>query len=120
MFVSTRTAEAADDIQAILDRFVQHVYSVHRFVMYCVNSDMFVSPVYKTRPDPRYYYYFFDPGTEFPGNEKITLRNTIEVQQEAPLSPRDSAMRLVGSNLANYHATVQKLLIRQVLIKPMV
>ena len=40
--------------------------------------------------------------------------------QEAPLSPRDHAMRLVSSNLANYHATVQKLLIRQVLIKPMV
>jgi len=120
MFVSTRTAEAADDIQAILDRFVQHLYSVHRFVMYCVNSDMFVSPVYKTRPDPRYYYYFFDPGTEFPRNEKITLRNTIEVQQEAQLSPRDSAMRLVSSNLANYHATVQKLLKRHVLTKPMV
>ena len=30
------------------------------------------------------------------------------------------AMRLVSSNLANYHATVQKLLIRQVLTKPMV
>jgi len=29
-------------------------------------------------------------------------------------------MRLVSSNLANYHATVQKLLIRQVLTKPMV
>jgi len=22
------------------------------------------------------YYYFFDPGTHFPGNEKITLCNT--------------------------------------------
>ena len=29
-------------------------------------------------------------------------------------------MHLVSSNLANYHATVQKLLIRQVLTKPMV
>ena len=29
-------------------------------------------------------------------------------------------MRLVSSNLANYHATVQELLIRQVLTKPMV
>ena len=28
--------------------------------------------------------------------------------------PSDRAMRLVSSNLANYHATVQKLLIRQV------
>ena len=35
-------------------------------------------------------------------------------------TPRDRAMRLVSSNLANYHATVQKLLIRQVLTKPMV
>ena len=41
-------------------------------------------------------------------------------QQEAQLSPRDRAMRLVSSNLANYHATVQKLLIRQALTKPMV
>ena len=38
-------------------------------------------------------------------------------KQEAPLSPSDRAMRLVSSNLANYHATVQKLLIRQVLTK---
>ena len=41
-------------------------------------------------------------------------------QQEAQLSPSDRAMRLVGSNLTNYHATVQKLLIRQVLTKQMV
>ena len=41
-------------------------------------------------------------------------------KQEAQLSPSDRAMRLVSSNLANYHTTVQKLLIRQVLTKPMV
>jgi len=41
-------------------------------------------------------------------------------KQEAQLSPSDRAMRLVSSNLANCHATVQKLLIRQVLTKPMV
>jgi len=41
-------------------------------------------------------------------------------QQEAQLSPSDRAMRLVSSNLANYQAAVQKLLIRQVLTKPMV
>jgi len=40
--------------------------------------------------------------------------------QEAQLSPSDRAMRLVSSNLANYHATGQKLLIRQVLTKPVV
>ena len=40
--------------------------------------------------------------------------------QETQLSPSDCVMRLVSSNLANYHATVQKLLIRQVLTKPMV
>ena len=33
--------------------------------------------------------------------------------QEAQLSPSDHAMRLVSSNLAKYHATMQKLLIRQ-------
>ena len=41
------------------------------------------------------------------------------IVQEAQLSPSDRAMRLSSSNLANYHATVQKLLIRQVLTKPM-
>ena len=40
--------------------------------------------------------------------------------QEAQLSPSVRAMCLVSSNLANYHATVQKLLIRQVLTKLMV
>ena len=44
----------------------------------------------------------------------------VHMHQEAQLSPSDRAMRLVSSNLANYHATVQKLLIRQVLTKPMV
>ena len=41
-------------------------------------------------------------------------------KQEAQLSPSDRAMRLVSSNLANYHATVQKLLLRQVLTESMV
>ena len=39
--------------------------------------------------------------------------------QEAQLSPKDRAMRRVNWNLANCHATVQKLLIRQVLTKSM-
>jgi len=39
-------------------------------------------------------------------------------QQEAQLSPSDRAMRLLSSNLANYHTTVQKRLIRQVLTSP--
>ena len=42
------------------------------------------------------------------------------ILQEAQLSPRDRAMRRVNWNLANCHATVQKLLIRQVLTKSMV
>jgi len=49
------------------------------------------------------------------GERLITI-----TKQEAQLSPSDRAMRLVSSNLANYHATVQKLLIRQVLTTPMV
>ena len=36
-------------------------------------------------------------------------------RQEAQLSPRDRAMLRVSWNLANCHATVQKLLVRQVL-----
>ena len=40
--------------------------------------------------------------------------------QESQLSPRDRAMRRVNGNIANCDATVQKLLIRQVLSKSMV
>ena len=40
--------------------------------------------------------------------------------QEAQLSPSDRAMRLFSNNLANCHATVEKLLIQQVLTKLMV
>ena len=40
--------------------------------------------------------------------------------QEVQISPSDRAMRLVRSNLASYHTTVQKLLTGQVLTKPMV
>ena len=43
-----------------------------------------------------------------------------ELIQEAQLSPRDRAMRRVNWNRANCHATVQKLLIRQVLTESMV
>ena len=50
----------------------------------------------------------------------LHTRRQQQTKQEAQLSPRDSAMRRVSSNLANYHATVQKLLIRQVLTKSMV
>jgi len=45
---------------------------------------------------------------------------SVSLQQEAQISPSDRAMHLVSSNLANCHATVQKLLIRQVLTKLMV
>ena len=41
---------------------------------------------------------------------KWTKIGCWEIKQEAPLSPRDSAMRRVSWNLANCHATVQKLL----------
>ena len=50
----------------------------------------------------------------------IWKRWQYSLVQEAQLSRSDHTMRLVSSNLANYHATVQKLLIRQVLTKPMV
>jgi len=41
-------------------------------------------------------------------------------KQEAQLSPKDRAMRRVNWNFAYCHATVQKLLIRQVLTELMV
>jgi len=49
----------------------------------------------------------------------LSVHLTTLFQQEAQLSS-DRAMRLVSSNLANCHATVQKLLIQQVLTKLMV
>ena len=50
----------------------------------------------------------------------LLLQMSPDCAQEAQLSPSDRAMRLVSSNLASSHATVQKLLIRQVLTKLMV
>jgi len=43
----------------------------------------------------------------------------VLIKQEAQLSPRDRAMHCVSWNLANYHAAMQKLLVRQVLNKSM-
>jgi len=50
----------------------------------------------------------------------ISWHHQFSYIQEAQLSPRDRAMRRVNWNLANCHATVQKLLIWQVLTKSMV
>ena len=56
-----------------------------------------------------------------PGHRQANLQQvTQHKQQEAPLSPRDCTMRHVNWNFANCHATVQKLLIQQVLTKSMV
>jgi len=46
-----------------------------------------------------------------------STETTTNYRQEAQLSPRDRAMRRVSWNLANCHATVQKLLVRKVLNK---
>jgi len=51
---------------------------------------------------------------------KMQYLSSEVIRQEAQLSQSDRVMRLVSSNLANNHATVTKLLIRQVLTKPMV
>ena len=67
-------------------------------------------------------YQFFQDSVIRCFNESFPLtrlsRKRAKDKQEAQLSPSDRTMRLVSSNLANYHATVQKLLIRQVLTKP--
>ena len=47
----------------------------------------------------------------------LALSPECQSRQEAQLSPRDRAMSRVSWNLANCHATVQKLLVRQVLNK---
>jgi len=33
-----------------------------------------------------YYYYYFDPGTQFPGNEKITLCNAKKYKNQAGMN----------------------------------
>jgi len=50
-------------------------------------------------------------------HERIGYCTRARFRQEAQLSPRDRAIRHVSWNLANCHATVQKLLVRQVLNK---
>jgi len=56
------------------------------------------------------------------GNKSTNISSdffSVLFEQETQLLPSDRAMHLVSSNLANFHATVQKLLIRQVLTKLM-
>jgi len=50
----------------------------------------------------------------------VTEPTHRELKQDAQLSPRDRAMRRVSWNVVNCHATVHKLLVRQVLTKSMV
>ena len=83
-----------------------------------LHARLTVSVFQKT--DPFVVYCFIGWGNLAVIHSQAALSIIIVVKQEAPLSPRDRAMRLVSSNLANYHATVQKILIRQVLTKPMV
>jgi len=61
--------------------------------------------------------FFFDPavfglarmsGPKWSNSSQAVL--LLLLKQEAQLSPSDRAMRLVSSNLANYHATVQNYL----------
>jgi len=47
----------------------------------------------------------------------VDILSTTPTKQEAQLSPRDRAICRVSRNLASCHATVQKLLLRQVLNK---
>jgi len=70
--------------------------------------------------EQRYIHEEGGPNLSFPGTLWSMCSLVSLPEQKAQLSPTDRAMRLVSSNLANYHATVQKLLIRQVLTKPMV
>jgi len=65
----------------------------------------------------RSHMQMLPPGTLCPTTSAPWLNDPVKFRQEAQLSPRDRAMRRVNWNLANCHATVQKLLIRQVLTK---
>ena len=57
---------------------------------------------------PLSFFYRLDA---LPATKPTVSKHWTQIIQEAQLSPSDRAMRLVSSNLANYHATVQKLLI---------
>jgi len=89
----------------------------------------------KFRPDPSTFYLvimvtnkqtdrqtnagdYIIPRESFRG-DKNTVQNRLTSfnSQEALLSPRDRAMHRVSWTLANCHATMQKLLVRQVLNK---
>ena len=70
---------------------------------------------------PYELYVFFEPAWNaftliptFAYRDKRNASKDNKQLQEAQLSPSDRAMRLVSSNLASYHATVQKLLISPV------
>jgi len=54
--------------------------------------------------------FFYRPDA-LPATEPTVSKHLTQIIQEAQLSPSDCAMRPVSSNLANYHATVQKLLV---------
>ena len=84
----------------------------------CLCHEHITNSVIGVSPPP-----VLDCGTTFhldSGGRDLPSTLSDNLWQEAPLSPSDRAMRLVSSNFANYHATVQKILIRQVLTKPMV
>ena len=68
-------------------------------------------PVFLVKPRSK----FFDAM-----RHQFTLNSTQKLYKKTQLSPRDRVMRRVNWNLANCHATVQKLLIGQVLTKSMV
>ena len=91
-------------------------------LMYDVNKSSILYP-YKqfTRTlAPRELKLVLDQPRCWQTSHKPCQTTDLLFRQEAELSPSDHAMCLVSSSLANYHATVQKLLIRQVLKKPMV
>ena len=73
--------------------------SVHYVVLYSQNGDRIVTIDSMTSLHPIY------------NQESQCAAISMREIQEAQLSPSDRAMRAVSSNLANYHATVQKLLI---------
>ena len=84
-------------------------------------NDIYWEPLYNYDSANSAYPFFQDSVIRcFNDSFPLTRlsRKRAKDKQETQLSPSDRTMRLVSSNLANYHATVQKLLIRQVLTKP--
>jgi len=108
-FTVMRTWHMLTWINVFLNTFSSMKTTNFRIAIWTCNKSIFTS-----------FFVLFHLTYIYTTTECWLLKSESFLKQEAQLSPRNHAMRHVHWNLANCHATVQKLLIRQVLTKSMV